>query len=196
MNVFHYKTLQEVPDPSVPRDLQERFLFLFGGDGEGKIAGEFKKVFANNVTIEAVEAQLVHPQRWRKSALDLNVHGTTIEACHVPNIQASFAKYGELGERSSVGSMHIGGMDILSYEEGLITVAHKARVEFLAEFLQTQKIVTAPNVTLQFVILNKRPVDPPTVPPKFEIEGSENVTSIEVMDQVRTQRSRTHGKGQ
>jgi len=195
VNVLHYKNTQDIPDPVTPNDLQERFLFLHAGPGDPSFATELSKLLAQNVTITTIECQQIWPQRWRKSLKEIGLAGVRPFDCTAPNVQASAAKYGQLAERASIGGIHVGGVAASDYEFGEITNAHFTRMGMFMDYLMTQKVLTIPNTNMQFVIANKVEVVPPTDPPKYRYDGSENVIETEVFRQIRTQRTRTVGKG-
>ena len=196
VNVFHYRNTAAIPDPVTPRDVTVAFHTAFGGMGAGQFEGEFAKVFAANVEITEIDFQAVYPVRWLKTVGELGTPGLHPGSANAQNVQWTFTKRGLLADRHAIGSMHVGGVPDSVFEEGWINDAFQDKANVLIDFIRANKVLPNPIGILEFGIINKAVVQPPTIPPKYKYNGIDKVFETQLQRTLRTQRTRTWGKGQ
>lgn len=192
-NVFHYKTEAELPTADEIAT-QEWVIANQEGAGNGEIVGEFRKVMSDDVTINELTAQWIFPVRFRVSRVTINVPGNIQSVCDAQNVQGTLTKRGNLGARNNVGSMHIGGLPVNGYTGGFVAAGQLALYATLKDFL-AQEIDFGDVQTPVFPsILNKTKtvVDGKD---KYVVTGSTLITGWEVQTELRTQRTRTVGRG-
>lgn len=193
-NVLHYKPSGN----SVGFDIQDMvsgFLAVMGAPGNGTLVGEIRKLMSEEVVFRSVSAQAVYATRYAaKKELVAGVVGAIASPCHAQNVQATIVKRGDLGNRHNVGAIRIGGVPQSGFESGLVTAAYTDLLEAFAAFLAQEGTDGISPVEYLPVIANKTAV-PGTDPPKFVYSGSTIITGWEPMTELRTQRTRTVGRG-
>lgn len=193
-NVLHYKPSGN----SVGFDIQDMvngFLGVMGAPGNGTLVGEIRKLMSEEVMFRSVSAQAVYATRYAvKRELITGVVGAIPSPCHAQNLQATIVKRGDLGNRHNVGSIRIGGVPQNSFQTGFVTAAYTTLMEAFAAFLASEGTDGISPVEYIPVIANKTQV-PGSDPPKFVYSGSTVITNWEPMSTLRTQRTRTVGRG-
>lgn len=195
MNVLHYKASGNSVG-FLPEDMTAGLLALLDAPGNGTLRGEFAKVFGNNVTITQTTVQGIWPTRYALQIGDQESVGTIASPCEAQNVQGAITKRGLLGNRHNQGGVHVGGMPNSQFDNGLLTPAHKALLQALVDnFLAAEQTDGLSPVVYIPAILNRTKVIGPDGKPHYEITGSTLIDSWEVQDELRTQRTRTVGRG-
>jgi len=166
----------------------------FSDVANGEFPGEFMNVFSDEVNIFRMSCQAIYPVRWRSVDVALNVDGQITGPCDAQNVQWTATKKGDFADRHSIGSVHVGGMAISTYNAGLLTAGFKATAQTLVDFLASQLTLIDIPVILAPAILNKGPLVPP-VEGRLRIIGGTEIKEWVLQPQLRTQRTRNVGKG-
>lgn len=194
MNVFHYYNAGDSTGFTVP-ELTEGFAQANIGGANGTWDTEFANALAINAIVNRVDVQLVFPARWRAFETIVARAGVRGTACTAQNVQGSISKFGDMANRHNQGGMRIGAVSPGDYTGGLITGAYKTALTTLATQLMTVRVDSLTPTTYHLAIANKEPI-PGTNPPKFRFSGLRPVIGLVVENEIRTQRTRTVGRGE
>ena len=193
-NVLHYKTLAELAtaDELTTSDWVVNNL---NGNANGEFPGEFANVMADNVVLNELTAQCIYPVRWRISRDVFAITGAIAGTCDAQNVQACISKRGDLANRHNVGSVHIGGQPPVNYASGMLTAGAITLFNALTTFLETEiNLEGDPAKVVYPAILNKTKVVVDGKD-KYVVSGSTQTTAWDVRSELRTQRTRTVGRG-
>lgn len=194
MNVFHYEPFGDSEGFSIPQ-LTEAFATANAGPGNGTWGAELARVMSASSIVTRVSTQLVYPQRWRSFEVVLAINGSRTGDPRAQNVQASLTKFGLMATRHDQGGMRIGGISIDDYNQGLITAGFKTALEVLVGHLMIDRSDNITTADYSPSIANKVKV-PNTNPPKYVFSGGTVITNWIIENQLRTQRSRTVGRGE
>jgi hypothetical protein len=194
MNVFHYVVSGVTTGFTVP-ELTEEFATTNVGPANGTWDTEFSRVLSTDAEITAVDVQLVYPERWRAFRIVTNREGIRDGTCNAQNLQASITKLGERANRANQGGMRVGGVPEPDYIGGLITAPYKTVLETLVLRLADFRSDGVTAATYIPAIANKEPI-PGTNPVKFRYKGGTVIEQWFVERELRTQRTRTVGRGE
>lgn len=161
----------------------------------GHLVFELKKVLGSNVHINKVVGQLVYPQRERAYGVDLFITGTQANACNAQNVQWTVTKYGDLANKRNIGSVHIGGMPDDAFDGGQMSAAFAlAAAGFKSNWLVVDQSDGTSAAVYKQTILN-RDVIIVGGKKRYPIIGDQLVTAWNIRTELRTQRTRTVGRG-
>lgn len=194
MNVFHYNPVGDSVG-FTETELTEAFALANAGDVATKWAGEFKNVLCNDVFITKQSVQMVYPVRWRSFEVVSAAGGIRAGNTRAQNVQASVTKLGPKADRHNQGGMRIGGVSHDDYSTGLLTGAYKAALNTLVAFLATDLQDGITPASYEPVIANKIRIVVDGKP-KYIYSGHSLIASWIVENEIRTQRSRTVGRGE
>lgn len=193
-NVLHYKTIGELATAD-ELTTSDWVVANMAGNANGEFPGEFKEVMSSDVVLNELTAQWIYPVRFRVSRAVPNVLGAVVSPCNAQNLQACIGKRGDLGNRHNVGSVHVGGLPNSAIVSGNIGAGFLPDLEALKTFLADEINLEGDVAKVVYpAILNKTKVIVDGKP-KYIVSGSTQVTAWDVRDTVRTQRTRTKGKG-
>lgn len=193
-NVLHYK-----PDSTgtgfLVQDMVTGLVNVLSANAAGGWAFEQKKLMGDNVEIQEIACQVVFPTRYRAVKIPLAVNGTAGSDCTAQNLQGTIVKYGELANRHNIGSMHIGGLASADQNYGLVANAWLVKADqFINDFLEVEQTDGISTVAYRPVILNRTKVVIDGVD-TYPITGSVYVEDWVPKNEIRTQRTRTVGRG-
>lgn len=189
MNVLHYRP--GVPGVGPVRDLVASFLAAVVGQGAGGLLDSMAQLMSQETAISRVVAQPVFPVRYRINELDVNIPGVKASTISRQNTGLTLTKRGDLGNRTNIGSFHLGGMGDASFAFGEIAPGEFARVGTLANNLKFTITDAVEGIDYYPVIANKEKI-PDTDPPKYRFKGSTVITDVDVPDiSARVMRRRT-----
>jgi len=192
-NVLHYK----VVITNLAEDNQTVMSEIIGIEGSavaGTLCQSFRSAFGSNVVVNNLYGQWVYPVRYRSLVDPIGLQGLVAEECTAQNLQATILKKGPLANRHNMGAVRVGGVPTLHYSEGMLTEQGELAYDALMATLTETIGNTAGDVTLTPTILNK--VNTGTEEdPDYEITGGTNILVWQRKDEVRTQRTRTVGRG-
>lgn len=175
-------------------EVMQEMLDTLGGTGNGTFVGEFAKVMSTTATLNSVAFQMIYPTRYKSKIETFTTTGTVAGDASAQNVQASITKRGDIANRHNVGGLRIGGLSPTSYASGLITGGQETLLEGLIDFLVDDIQNGAGDVVFSPAIANKEKVVVGGKD-KWVLFGSTIITSWAVEPQLRTQRSRTKGRG-
>jgi hypothetical protein len=195
-NFFHYRNETLIPVLNGFQAADELVNGLMSDDA-GDIPSFFAACMSTEVTIEEASVQLIHPQRWRVAKFPMALVGTQAGSSDAQNLQASVEKFTAVANRRSHGGVRVGGLSRDTYADGFITNDLKAALTALASniFIQRTFAFSTSNTVLEPVVVNRTKT---VVNGKdtWPITGSTIVMGALVHDEVRTQRTRTIGRGE
>lgn len=196
-NYIHYTNLGGIvgvdpPDTSI--DIAQE---IVGGAGDTHISA-LLPCLSEDVTLVETSVQAVWPTRYRKVVVPFTgVTGAVAAPCRAQNVQASISKFGLLANRANRGGNRIGGLADTGYEDGNIAagLANDLLVVASTWYTEIEVVTGGAPVLFQPVILNR--VNAGTEEePDWQIDGWTQVFSFRVEPNIRTQRTRTKGKGE
>jgi len=195
-NYIHFRPEEEIPAVS-PSDVATVILEDHAPDELGNFVADLLDVLADNAILDEVTCQPVFPVRYRKKTQIMGDPGEGDLAANAQNLQVAIEKYAEASGRKFVGGVRIGAVPPGNYDDGLVTAAAKLKYAALADvwFAQAQINVLGSNYQLLPVIAHRENLGTPT-DPDWEYVGSTPVVGYTVQPQIRTQRTRTIGKGE
>lgn len=192
-NVFHYYTRAEQANAD-ERTLQQYVIDNYAGGGAGTYGSVFKDVMGNNVVINKLAAQFIYPVRFRATQAEFTTAGAVASPCNAQNVQNSILKYGALGNRRNQGSVHIGGVPDSAISGGRVTVAQMTALATVKDFLAAE-IDGGAFVGLVWPCILNRTKVVVDGKEKWVISGATEVDTWLTSDLLRTQRTRTVGRG-
>lgn len=192
-NVLHYKLTDDVAGVEPP-EYSELVLADNAAPGPGSIPTMFASVMSADSHIIDVSAQMVWPTRWRKAILTMDVPGTRPGTCNAQNVQASIEKFGFQANRHAVGALRVGGISQSDYQQGLLTAGFRTIFQTFVDDVSGDLSTNVPLSVLTLVIANKEKVAGSN-PPKYRYVGWTDIFGMTPKTQIRTQRTRTIGKG-
>lgn len=195
-NFVHFRPEEEVLGVT-QRELAELILEQKASDPTGLLVADLLDVLAPNAELNEVSCQPVFPTRFRKFAIAFSSPGEGAADCDAQNLQVSIEKYAELSGRKYVGGLRVGAVPPGNYDNGLITGAAEDLYVDLAESILVQFQVNVLGIEYMMipVIAHKAKVVVGGVE-KWQYTGSDPVVGWKVQEQIRTQRTRTVGKGE
>jgi len=192
-NVLHYKTVitnLALDNQVVMLDI----LTLETSLVAGTIVQQFREVMADAVEIESLTGQWVYPIRYRSLTDSVGTQGTVAGTCDAQNLQITVQKSGALANRHNLGAVRVGGVPDSFTENGLCSAAAVDPYDDLLLMLSSTIGNTPGDVTLQPCILNKQNIGTPENP-VYVITGGTPVLVWTRKEEIRTQRTRTVGRG-
>lgn len=157
----------------------------------------FLACIPQNMTVNQIGVQKVWPARYREMFSPVGLPGTDANDATTANTSGSIERACELSGRDMVGRISIPGVAPANQVDGFISAALKAKMVEVATRLDNQwsngTLVDA-TLLLEPVLIHREKV-PPTPEGHWTITGADRVITAFVKDEVRTQRSRTIGKG-
>lgn len=193
-NVLHYKvviTNLALSPQVVMADLVDT------GNNLGFTANvipEMLQFFASNVTIDWVYGQWVFPDRYRAIPEEIGSPGVVAGDCEAQNLQITLTKHGDLAARSNLGAVRLGGLHASYYNDGLLTAAGQTAADDVMTVLAANIANSANDVVLAPAILNKENINTPE-DPQYVIVGATDISLWVRKNELRTQRTRTVGRG-
>lgn len=193
-NVYHqgvYNGTGAGQDPAEWQETIKNKLFADSGT-DGSVTKEMRDMMSDEVNMNLITVQIVYPVRYRLSQIVTTLPGLIAEPCNAQNVQATFTKLGDLGNRHNVGAWHQGGLPESSYVAGLLSAGASGALTNLANAFLAQQtyVVAGSSTTFGPVILNKTPI-PDTDPVKYQISGRTGVSAVVPRDTIRVMRRRT-----
>jgi len=192
-NVLHYEvviTNLALDNQAVMTDI----LAIESSLVAGTLVQAFRGVFSDGVDVIALHGQWVFPTRWRGLRDAVGSPGTVAGECNAQNLQVTIQKSGALANRHNLGAVRVGGVPATFFDDGMVVPPGVAAYDDLMSTLAEPIANTPADVVLSPVILNKVNVGTPEEP-EYEISGGTPVLVWTRKGEVRTQRTRTVGRG-
>lgn len=196
INVWHYVNTTQSNAASIPAELEEIRAKTLGTDvGSLNLVALFKACWSTDVVATKDRCQFVWPTRYRSLDTNIQTAGDIASGCEAQNLQFSFTKYSALASRRGVGAMRVGGMPTVKCDAGNLDLAYRTGVVLALRGGLDTSFVTQGNGTWVPCIHNrKKKAGPNGIPPAYP--GSyQTITEWKTQLEVRTQRSRTVGRG-
>lgn len=186
MNTVHYRMTSGFTNSTIALYSQEMFN-LIKPLGLWDVTSAYLAVHAGDWTLEQIRVQVIYPLRYRAFVGEINASGTRPGTADAQNAGMTITKIVEEAGRSKVGSIHLGGVATNDFSQG----------RFVPLFLPLVTVLRTK--LMQVVFEDSGPgVNTPVlyhpgsnVIPKFDI-----LTALVAQTTVRTQRTRTIGKGE
>ena len=188
LNVLHWRNVTQSSVATISSEYDEIWSMINGsGVGQLNLVALLRPCLSTDVTIDEVRLQFVRPIRYVHKPFTVALSGTFAAACPVQNIQATIVKSGERAGKHYRGAVRLGGLGSSAYSGGLLTVGFRTT---MANFASTIKapFSTAGNATWHARIFNR-------ITQTWQNDSAEFTESL-VKEEVRTQRTRTVGRGE
>lgn len=194
-NVLHYKITAGNAGPATELAVTQGFLDKISLNVAGGWPFELKKLLSANTFITEVSAQIVFPSRWRAATVATLIGGTDPAICNAQNLTSVVTKRGVFANRHNQGSVHTGGLPTTSYGQGDLTPAAVTALDlYVSGFLSQDVVDVANTVTWTPHILNRQKVVVGGKE-KYLINGASPIFQWQAQTTLRTQRTRTKGRG-
>lgn len=191
MNVMHYSNSVSSTVQTIDAEYNEILnAITLSGPTTINIPLRFKDLMSEASSLTQLVVQFVSPVRYVGKVQNLiGSNGSVLQPCHAQNLQLSFTKYTALAGRKFRGAFRIGGLPVTAYQDGMIdfntmqpAVGNFAN-DMVRSFTTAGGGVWNPGVAKIFP------------PPNTGQSYITWVTRVIVKDEVRTQRTRTVGRG-
>lgn len=186
LNTVHYRLTADFANQSLD-SFYTSFNDLLKVTGLYDMLTAYLACHATNYTLDFTRVQVVYPLRYRGKDFNQGGSGTATGDCQAQNVTAVITKQVELSGRSKVGSIHIGGLSEADYAFGLISANMLTRLGTLKTKLAATLFEDQGTGVATPVLYHP----PANANPKYDI-----ITGWIVQTQLRTQRTRTMGKGE
>ena len=193
MQVLHF--IPATPGTGVPLDeLLAAFAALMTDSGGGSLLESMANLWGTNVECDQVTVQPVFPTRYAVRSEVSAQTGLGPSQCEIQNVSITWTKRGRLGNRSNVGSFHLGGIATAAFNDGGLAPGVLGAVGAMSNALLASRTDVANGVTYVPAILNKEPI-PDSDPVRYRIKGATQVVSVTENDAARVMYRRTKGIG-
>lgn len=197
INVWHYVNTVQSGVNTLDAELAEirDKVLNAAAPGTMDMVGKFKACWSNDVVAVKDRVQFVWPTRYRSLDTAIQTAGTIATPCDAQNLQFSFTKYSALASRRGIGAMRVGGMPTAKCDSGNLEVNYKiGPVQTLRDNLSLSFVTQGNGTWVPCIHNRKKKAGPNNVPPAYP--GSyQTITGWKTQLEVRTQRSRTVGRG-
>lgn len=151
--------------------------------GAGSFLANYQACLPNNVMIDTVRSQVLHPSRSIYYDTAIGMTGAHASPASIGNLQHSITLYSEFGGRNQIAVKKIGPAPDGTYLAGAPTAAYKdgPLTVFANELTQTQ-VTLAPAITLVPIV--HHPLSP-----------DDKIIGFRLPDKTGTMRSRSKGVG-
>lgn len=181
MNTTHW--LIETAGTSPQAQATQEIATYFGNVGLDSPMAKILRIVPNTVTVEAVRAQIISPNRYsyyEVTPFAVGLRGASSTA----NIDVAITKRTDQSGRREVGSFYLPGIDPEDMAAGLITDAFKTDIITRMGWLKERQTMTVSGATLAPIIYHR-------------LTGTaSDITSYHVHDEVRVMTRRTVGRGE
>ena len=155
--------------------------------GASDLTTPFLDCLSADYGLEKIRAQVIWPVRYRSYDFATALIGGQVGNSTAQNAAGVLTKKADLAGRSKIGSLHLGGLSQADYSAGLLTLGLKTRMATLG------------NALIQSVFDGANPGrnDPVIYHPGANANPkTDDIIEFFVQNEVRTQRTRTIGKGE
>jgi len=186
LNTIHYRMTSAWSQATISA-YYTAFFNQIKPTGAFDICSTFLDILSQDYTLADMRIQVVYPVRFRSALFHIGAVGTVNDSCSAQNVAMSIEKFTELSGRSQVGRIHVGGLGSTAYNAGF--VAGPTRIKGA---LWTDKLFLP-----VFEDLGPGDNRPVLYHPKANANPKYNdIVGFNVKDTLRTQRTRTVGKGE
>lgn len=200
-NVLHYYVNESGPAADSPLELAEDVVTKLSADGDtpGSLIHSMRLLMSTSVNITTIAAQGIWSPRFRSFTGEVAGFPGLLDApCDAQNVAAVIQKYGEGGDRRNVGTIHLGGLGNIAYEDGEMTADSMLIMDQIGDaYLEGLTVPTSDPeepITYSPAILNRTlvVVDGRNTWP---ITGYKEVVGTTSKKSLRVMRRRTKGYG-